>query len=157
MNEEIYEKYASKIYKYIYALCKDNDIAEEILQDTFYKAIKSADSFQGNSTIYTWLCTIAKNSWRNYLIRKKKIKFVPLEEEILSNIETEGAEDKQGVLEIYKAMHKLEPMTKEIMLIKLHSSLTFKEIGNLFGKSEQWARTKYYRGKLKMREELKDE
>lgn len=157
MNEEIYEKYASKIYKYIYALCKDNDIAEEILQETFYKAIQSADSFQGNSTIYTWLCTIAKNNWKNYLIRKRKIKFIPLEEDVLSNVETERIEDKQGILEIYKAMHKLEPMTKEIMLIKLHSNLTFKEIGDLFGKSEQWARTKYYRGKLKMREDLKNE
>lgn len=157
MNEEIYEKYASKIYKYIYALCKNDDIAEEILQETFYKAIKNADSFNGNSTIYTWLCTIAKNNWKNYLIRKKKIKFVPLEENLLSNPENDYIEDKQGILEIYKAMHKLESITKEIMLIKLHSNLTFKEIGNLFGKSEQWARTKYYRGKLKIREELKNE
>jgi len=41
VNEDIYEKYASKIYNYIYSLCKDNDIAEEILQDTFYSAIKN--------------------------------------------------------------------------------------------------------------------
>lgn len=157
MNEEIYEKYASKIYKYIYSLCKDNDIAEEILQDTFYNAIKNTDSFKENSSTYTWLCTIAKNRWKNYLKRKNKIQFIPLEENILHNLETQNIEDRQELVEIYRAMHKLDSTTREILLIRLHSNLTFKEIGYLFGKSEQWARTKFYRGKLKLKEELKNE
>lgn len=70
--------------------------------------------------------------------------------------EAKNLENKQEVLEIYKIIHNLEPMTKEIMLLRLHSDLTFKEIGNLFGKSEQWAKTKYYRGKIKIREELQN-
>lgn len=157
MNEEIYEKYALKIYKYIYALCKNNDIAEEILQETFYNAIKNADSFKGDSSIYTWLCKIAKNNWKNYLKRKSKIQFVSLEENMLDNTRFESIEERHRLLEIYEAMHKLDSVTKEILLIRLHSDLSFKEIGDLFGKSEQWARTKFYRGKLKIKEELKDE
>ncbi|MCI8291367.1 MAG: sigma-70 family RNA polymerase sigma factor [Clostridia bacterium] len=132
--------------------------AEEISQETFLKAIKGIKNFQNNSDIYTWLCKIAKNSWNNYLKRERK--FVQLNEEILFSLEFENEaknlENKQEVLEIYKIIHNLEPMTKEIMLLRLHSDLTFKEIGNLFGKSEQWAKTKYYRGKIKIREELQN-
>ncbi len=157
MNEEIYEKYASKLYKYIYALCQNNDVAEEILQDTFYSALKNIENFKGNSSIYTWLCTIAKNNWKNYLKRKSKIKFVSLEEDLLNFKYDENLEDRQDILKIYEAMHKLDSTTKEILLIRLHSNLSFKEIGTLFGKSEQWARTNFYRGKLKIREELKSE
>ena len=157
MNEEIYEKYALKIYKYIYSLCKNNDIAEEILQDTFYNAMKNTESFKGNSSIYTWLCKMAKNNWKNYLKRKSKIEFVPLEEDRLYNSDFENIEDKQELLRVYQEINKLDSTTKEILLIKMHSNLTFKEIGNLFNKSEQWARTRFYRGKLKLKEELKNE
>ena len=157
MNEEIYEKYALKIYKYIYSLCKNNDIAEEILQDTFYNAMKNTESFKGNSSIYTWLCKIAKNNWNNYLKRKSKIEFVPLEENTLYNSDFENIEDKQELLRVYQEINKLDSTTKEILLIKMHSNLTFKEIGNLFNKSEQWARTRFYRGKLKLKEELENE
>ena len=157
MNEEIYEKYALKIYKYIYSLCKNNDIAEEILQDTFYNAMKNTESFKGNSSIYTWLCKIAKNNWNNYLKRKSKIEFVPLEENTLYNSDFENIEDKQELLRVYQEINKLDSTTKESLLIKMHSNLTFKEIGNLFNKSEQWARTRFYRGKLKLKEELENE
>lgn len=157
MNEEIYEKYASKIYKYIYALCLNADVAEEILQDTFYNALKNIDNFKGNSSIYTWLCTIAKNNWKNYLKRKSKIEFIPLEEDALNIQNTENIEDRQELLKVYEAMHNLDSVTREVVLVRLHSDLSFKEIGNLFGKSEQWARSIFYRGKLKIREELKDE
>ncbi len=157
MNEEIYEKYALKIYKYIYSLCKNNDIAEEILQDTFYNAMKNTQSFKGNSSIYTWLCKIARNNWKNYLKRKSKIEFIPLEEDTLYNSDFENIEDKQELLRVYQEINKLDSTTKEILLIKMHSNLTFKEIGSLFNKSEQWARTRFYRGKLKLKEELKNE
>lgn len=157
MNEEIYEKYASKIYKYIYSLCRDHDIAEEILQDTFYNAIKNAENFKGNSSMYTWLCSIAKNNWKNYLIRKNKIEFITLEENVLDNQSFESIDNRQDLLHIYEAMHKLEATTKEIVLLRLHSNLSFKEIGTLFGKSEQWARTNFYRGRLKIRRDLENE
>ena len=105
MNEKMYEKYASKIYNYIYSLCKNNDIAEEILQDTFYKAMKNTESFKGNSSIYTWLCKIAKNNWKNYLKRKSKIEFVPLEEDVFYNSDFENIEDKQELLRVYQAIN----------------------------------------------------
>lgn len=157
MNEEIYEKYSVKIYKYIYALCKDADVAEEVLQDTFYSAMKNIENFKENSSIYTWLCAIAKNNLKNYLNRKNKIKSIPLEEDIIDNSLIESLEDKQNVLELYNMIHKLDAITKEVILIKISSNLTFKEIGEMFGKSEQWAKSKFYRGKLKMKEELENE
>lgn len=157
MNEEIYEKYASKIYIYIYTLCKSEDIAEEILQDTFVSALKSIENFKGNSSIYTWLSAIARNKWKNYLKRKKNITFIPLSDDIPDTSHTEDFENKEKLIKMYEILDELDPTIKEIILLKLHSDLTFKEIGNLFGKSEQWARTNFYRGKLKIRKELKYE
>ena len=93
----------------------------------------------------------------NYLNRKNKIKFVSLEENALNYPAPETIEDRQELFRIYEAMHKLDATTKEIVLLRLHSNLSFKEIGELFNKSEQWARTNFYRGKLKIRSELENE
>ena len=70
--EELYENYALKIYKYIYSLCGNHDITEEILQETFYSAIKNIKQFKNQSSIYTWLCVIAKNKWKDYIKKNKK-------------------------------------------------------------------------------------
>ena len=155
--EEIYEKYASKVYKYIYALCRNNELTEEILQDTFYSAIKNINNFKQDSSMYTWLCVIAKNKWKDYLKRKNKLEFIPYEEELIKDKSIQNTDNREEILRLYEAMHALDSITKEIVLIRLHTDLSFKEIGGLFGKSEQWARTNFYRGKLKIREELKDE
>lgn len=161
--EEIYEKYAERIYKYIYALSRNNDIAEEILQETFYSAIKNIKSFKNECSMYTWLCTIAKNKWKDYLKKHSKISFISLQEstEVLEKYETTNLEDtfqqKELILNLHKKIHKLPQTMQEIIFLRLYTDLSFKDIARIFGKSEQWAKTMFYRAKLKIKEDLKNE
>lgn len=157
--EKIYEKYAIKIYKYIYAFSQNHELSEEILQETFYSAIKNVKNFKNESSIYTWLCTIAKNKWKDYLKRNKKIKFISLDdEEITDNsVIEEKVYNKQKIIKLNQIIHKFNEETREVLILRLYANLSFKEIGKVFGNSEQWARTTFYRGKLRIKEELKNE
>ena len=70
--EEIYIKYSKKVYKYLYTLTQDHELSEELMQDTFYSALKSINNFREDSSIFSWLCEIAKNKWKNYIRKKSR-------------------------------------------------------------------------------------
>jgi RNA polymerase sigma factor, sigma-70 family len=161
--EKIYEKYAKKVYKYIYALSRNNDVAEEILQETFYSAIKNIKNFKNECSTYTWLCTIARNKWKDYLKHQKKISFVSIYDlpEINEKLAKDNLEDtfqqKEMLVNLHKKIHNLPFQMQEVMLLRLYTNLTFKDISQIFGKTEQWTKTMFYRAKAKIKEEFKDE
>ena len=64
--DEIYQKYAKRVYKYLFSLIHNQDVAEELTQETFYQAIQNIDGFDGSCKVSTWLCAIAKNQLRSY-------------------------------------------------------------------------------------------
>lgn len=152
--EEIYKKYQKIVYKYLMCLTKNSDIAEELTQETFYKMIKKINTYKGQANISVWLCEIAKNLWYDEL-RKKKRKIISSEEteEIMSeeNIE-EDYISKEKVLKIKENIDKLDNLTQRVLYLRLNSDLSFKEIGEILGKSEIWARVTFYRGKQKVKE-----
>lgn len=153
--EEIYKEYFETVYKYLFCLTHDSNLSEELTQETFYKAIVKIHTFKGNSQLSTWLCKIAKNLLYNELKRKKRVDLVdeneleleimsrPVEEDIVSNEERE---------ELYKKMELLDDTTREVMYLRINGNLSFKEIGSIMGKTENWARVTFYRGKNKMKE-----
>lgn len=158
--EEIYKKYSQKIYKYLYGLTNDTELAQELMQETFYSAIRGINTFKGNSKISVWLYEIAKNKWKNYLRdnskRKtvffndsKEVEKVTFEDELLEQLTTRGE-----VLDLYKAIHSLGEEVREVFYLRIKGELSFKEIAEITGKSEEWARVNFYRGKLKLKEEL---
>ena len=61
--DEIYQSYFDPVYRYVLSLSRDPHVAEEISQETFFKALRSLDHFQGKSSLKSWLCAIAKNLW----------------------------------------------------------------------------------------------
>ena len=158
--EEIYKKYSQKIYKYLYGLTNDVELAQELMQETFYSAIKGINTFNGNSKISVWLYEIAKNKWKNYLRENSKRKSVFLndskgiEKVVCEGELSEQLSTKSEVLDLYKAIHKLEEEVKEVFYLRIKGDLSFKEIAEITGKSEEWARVNFYRGKLKLKEEL---
>lgn len=78
-TDDIFQDYGELVYRYLLRLCGDKDLAEELMQETFYQAVKSADRFDGSCKVSTWLCQIAKHMWYREL-RKKKHDIVPLED-----------------------------------------------------------------------------
>ena len=81
--EQIYEQYFETVNKYLFCLTRNNDISEELTQETFYKAVKKIDTYKGECKMSVWLCQIAKNLWYDYCKKNKKI--VNFEEELLEN------------------------------------------------------------------------
>ena len=154
--DEIYSKYSSIIYKYLLGLTKNKELAEELLQETFYSAILHYDKLKNdNDKILNWLYIIAKNKWKDYLKKKSKIKQIPLNENLIEEYSYENeVELNDEKKRLYEKINKLNPISKKVILMKINTELTFKEIGEILGKDESWAKTIYYRASIKLKEEL---
>ena len=148
--EEIYQQNAKIVYYYLYSLCKDETLAEDLTQDTFLRAIQSIDRFDGSCKLSTWLCQIAKHLL--YQTWEKQKRELPLdwEKESLTpghtNIEAQVL-TKVELEEVLDALNALPPNMREVIYLRAISDLSYREIGKLLGKSECWARINFYRGK----------
>ena len=151
--QEVYELYFKDVYKYVLALCRDEHMAEEVTQETFFKALKSIDSFRGQCKLYVWLCQIAKNTYFSMAAKNRK------PEETMPDEPEDALEralmTKESAFEIHRLLHELEEPYKEVFSLRVFGELSFKQIGQLFSKTESWARVTYHRARLKIREGLK--
>mgnify|MGYP005759106135 FL=1 len=154
--EEIYKEYFSIIYKYLCSLSHNESIAEELTQETFYRAVKNIKKYKGTCKMSTWLCQIAKNLWYTELKKEKRNLDIDIEEMYESPDILEEYINKEQKMELYKKIAKLDDKTKEVIYLRLNG-VTFKEIGEILGKNENWAKIIFYRGKEKLKESEKDE
>ena len=149
--QEIYNLYFMDVYKYVLSLCRESQLAEEITQETFFKAMKKLNSFRGECRLFVWLCQIAKNTYFSH--QEKRSTSFDAETE-----ENQSVEDvflqKEIAFEIHQILHRLPEPYKEVFSLRVFGELSFKQIGILFGKTENWARVTFYRGKEKLRKEL---
>ncbi len=148
--EEIYKQYANLIKKYIFFITKNEDLSEEIMQETFVVAIKQINNFRGECEISTWLYSIAKKILYKKL--RKENKNVSIDEIEVSddkNLEEDYIK-KDDKLKLYYALQQLDVKTREVVYLRLTGDLSFKEIGNILNKTESWARTTFFRGKQKL-------
>lgn len=157
--EEMYEKYSKIIYKYIFCLTKNHELSEEIVQDTFLVAVKNIDKFEGNSKLSTWLCAIAKNIYYKKLKKDKRITNISIEEINKELVSESFIEDiiceKENKLEIIKNIQELDNETKNVMYLRIYAELSYEEIAEVLGKTASWARVVFFRGKEKLKENLK--
>ena len=148
---KIYEQNAEQVFKYLMVLCRNADIADELTQETFYQAVRSIDSYNGECKMSVWLCQIAKHTYYKFVDKQvKQPQSPPLLNQVpsLENKLIEG-EDK---IALYRTIHLLKEPYKEIVLLRILGGLSFKEIGEIHLKNENWARVTFYRAKLKLRE-----
>lgn len=150
--DEIYNLYVNDIFKFLMCLSHDKGLAEELTQETFYKAYKNINSFKGKCKMSVWLCQIAKNSYYSHC-RKEKVKHLQvLDENITSEINVqEEFIQSHNAITLHKILHKLEEPYKEVFTLRLFGELSYHQISEIFGKSESWARVTYYRAKEKIR------
>ena len=152
--KEIYDNYARLVYNYMFSITKNKELSEEIMQETFIVAINQINKFRGDCKISVWLCQIAKNILYKET-HKKKIKTISIEEIELfdnSNLEETIIENDQK-RKLYKAINKLDINTREVMYLRLEGNMSFKEIGKILNKTENWVRVTFFRGKQKINEE----
>lgn len=150
--DEIYKKYANLIKNYIFSITGNKDLSEEIMQETFVVAINQINNFRGDCEISVWLCSIAKKILYKTTKKNNSVNMVPIYElELADNkrIEDEYIK-KNDKLKLYEALQQLDANTREVMYLRLTGDLTFKEIGKILSKSENWARVTFFRGKQKL-------
>ena len=154
--DAVYQKYRDLVHGYLYRLCHDLDLAEELTQETFYQAIKQWRRFQGQSDIGTWLCAIARNQY--YLILRKPTT-VPLDQtpEPRTDDFTQSIADRGLAMEAYQILHHLPEPYREVFTLRIFCELSHREIAGLFGKSESWARVTCYRAKQMIADAMKGE
>ena len=153
--EDIYKKYANLIKNYIFNITGDINLAEEVMQETFMIAITQISKFKGNCEISTWLCSIAKKVLYKKTKKDNLRKSIPIEELTLEDSQQveENYINNESKFKLYVALQKLDTNTREVMYLRLMGDLSFKEIGKILNKSENWARTTFFRGKQKIKKE----
>ncbi len=153
--KKIYSEYYDTVFLYALSLCRDEQWAEEITQDAFFKALKSIDTFRGECKLSVWLCQIAKNTFYTAAKRQQRqvdyaLELIPAEQTIEQKLL-----DKEAALQIHKQLHLLDEPYKEVFWMRTFGELSFKEIGVLFGRTESWARVTYHRAKMRIKEGVK--
>ncbi len=148
--DKIYEEDFEIVYKYLFCLTHNSDIAEELAQETFYRAVQKIDSFKGKCKISVWLCQIAKNLWYDEL-KKKKIERLNYDKLFFDQTEDKMEDTIISNLELSQQLQDLDKQTQEVIGLRIVGDLSFKEIADILNQTETWARVTFYRGKKKLR------
>ena len=153
--EKIYKEYFETVNKYLFCLTHNNDISEELTQETFYRAVRKIDKYKGECKISVWLCQIAKNLWYDECRKNKRT--INTREDCLIDIQETNTLEEEVIANdekmlLYKKMQLLDDKTREVMYLRLSGELSFKEIGIILNKTENWARVTFYRGKNQLKE-----
>ena len=155
-NGKLYEAYYMRVFSYAMTLVKDRSQAEEITQETFFRAFSKKASFRGEADETTWLCAIAKNLFLDE--RRRQGKTAPIPEELpdaRKGVE-QAAVDRDASFRIHMALHALEEPYREVFELRIFGELSFREVGLIFGKTENWARVTYHRARLKLQERMEE-
>lgn len=156
-SDILFEEYYEDVLRFLRGLSRDEYLAEELTQETIYKAIKSIHTFKGDSDLRVWLCSIAKNLFythckkQKHLTHDEKYELYETEEKLFTQI----IADKETALEVHKILHDLREPYKEVFSLRIFGELSFKEIAALFQKSEHWACVTYHRARGMIQEQLK--
>ena len=156
--EQIYDTYFNDVYLYIRRLSGDEHLAEEITSETFFKALRSIDSFRGECDLRVWLCQIAKNTYYSYLKKSGRTEFHDIAE-IVDVPDSDALVDEQITRleeqqQVQKALHTLPEPYKEVFMWRAFADLSFKQIGALFNKTDNWACVTYHRARKLLQNRL---
>ena len=150
---EVYRQHAQTVYKFLLAKTRDEHLAEELTQETFYQAVKSVDRFDGTCKVSVWLCQIAKHLWYQSLRKQKRE--TPRSPEDMPEAPGPSAEERlleqEGRMDLLRLVHGLPEPAREVVYLRAFGGLSFREIGDVCGRTETWARVTFYRSKEKLR------
>ena len=146
----LYQQHAQTVYKFLLAQCRDAHLAEELTQETFYQALRSVDRFNGSCKVSVWLCQIAKHLWYQHLRKHRREAAEGPPETVLPSAEEETLA-QEGQLELLRKIHALSLDAREVVYLRSFGGLSFREIGDVCGRTETWARVTFYRSKELLR------
>lgn len=148
----VYREHARTVYNYLLRLCRHEGWAEELTQETFYRAVYSIHKYNGSCKMSVWLCQIAKHVWYQELSKRNRRHAEAIDDD---HPDASATPEEQSLLaadkmELYRAIHTLEEPMREVVHLRLSGEFSFLEIAQIMGKSENWARVTFYRAKQKI-------
>ena len=148
--ELVYRENARLVYRFLVSRGCPPQEAEDLTQDTFVKALLHIHRFKGECRLSVWLCQIAKHLWYQHLRKRKPEEPLP-EDGLPGPSAEEDVLTRQGHLDLLRQIHALPPSTREVVYLRAFGGLSFREIGDVLGRTETWARVTFYRGKEALR------
>ena len=159
--DEIYREYFKDVFLYLMSLCGSKALAEELTQEAFIKAMKGIDQFHGKCRLRVWLCQIAKNEYFMYLrsAGRNETAETDFRDDLAKETGCqarfeEQLEDSETALDIHRILHTLDEPYKEVFSLRTFGELSFRQIAQVFGRTESWARVTYHRARLKIIEHM---
>lgn len=157
--EQLYQQYFKDVYLYAKSLAGEEQLAQDVASETFLKAIEAVDRFRGDCDVRVWLCQIAKHTYFSYLRKRKKEQLCesPLSQEEVGNAGQEDQVTRQeDSMRLHRILHQLSEPYREVFSLRVFSELSFRQIGQLFGKTENWACVTFYRAKSKLKKGMEE-
>jgi len=151
--ETIYAQYWPLVYRFLLGLCRSEHLAEELCQETFFKAMKHAGSFDESRKLTTWLCQIAKNTYYDHCrkqARRQRISGQEFREEPVQPGPEQSLETEEQQLKLLKKIHALPETAREVVYLRVFGGLGFAQIARVTGRTENWTRVTFYRAKQKL-------
>ena len=152
--EKLYEAYYMRVFSFAMTLAGDRHQAEEIAQETFFRAFTKLNSFRGDSSEVTWLCAIAKNLYSDDKRRQAKAGAMPEEAVSREKDVEQTAVEQDASFRIHLALHDLEEPYREVFELRVFGELSFRQIGQIFRKTENWDRVTFHRARAKLKERM---
>ncbi len=157
--ERLYKEYYPRVYAFLFKLCHDREMTEEMTQDTFYELYKSLHKYNGSCKLFTFIASIAKNVYYKY-IRKKKIEFIDIESvrelQDLNDTPEEACLRSFKSEKIRRVINKLPQNYRDVVILRVYADLTFPDIAGVLGISTSSAKVIFHRAKKILSEELFD-
>lgn len=156
--EQLYRLYFKDVFLYLRAISRNEDIAEELTQETFFKALKSIHKFRGECDIRVWLCQIAKNTYYSYCEKNRKEILEEMEESLADDtisLEKDIVNQERAAV-LKKLLENMEEPYRKVFHLRVFGELSFRKIGEAFGRTENWARVTYYRARCSLAKEMED-
>ena len=152
--EKLYDAYYMRVFSYAMTMAKDRHLAEEITQETFFRAFTKLNSFRGESDEVTWLCAIAKNLFNDEKRRQSRAGQLPEDAVAREKGVEQAAAERDDSFRVHMALHALEEPFREVFELRVFGELSFQQIGTIFSKTENWARVTFHRARMKLKERM---
>ena len=158
--EEVYALYFDDVFRYVLRLSNDRQIAEDVTGETFFKAMQSLKTFRGDCSVRVWLCQIAKNCY--YSQMKKANRLISTDdaawmaEEAADDSPEEQVIRREQAGKVQSILHQLPEPYREVFMWRVFAELDYKQIGDIFGKTDNWACVTYHRARKMIREKWGD-
>ena len=157
--EQIYQAYFGDVYRYLLRMCRDEALAEEITSDTFFRAMRALPRFRGECEVRVWLCQIAKHCYFAHLKQQRRTSATPLDALPIADCADspeQVAAQRSDVARISAHLHALPDPYKEVFMWRVFGEMSFRQIGEIFHKTSNWACVTYHRARAMLRAEMEE-